>query len=175
MTKTSVFWMADSETHVGINGTKRILAGLVLAAAVVSACRQATAGQAPVDLGSAATFAVLAGSAVTSTGTTTITGDLGSGPGTAVDGFPPGTVSGTIHAGDPVAAQAEADLTTAYNDAAGRTLAPITVAGNIGGRQQLLSCPACVPLGSLARVGPAEGILRRSWRVKGKICYTQLR
>jgi type VI secretion system secreted protein VgrG len=126
--------MADSETHVGVNGTKRILMGLVLALAGMLACHQATAGQAPVDLGSAATFAVLAGSTVTSTGITTITGDVGSGPGTAVDGFPPGTVSGTIHAGDPVAAQAEADLTTAYNDAAGRVLAPITLAGNIGGQ-----------------------------------------
>ncbi len=42
-------------------------------------------------------------------------------------------VVGTIHAGDAVAAQAELDLTTAYNDAAGRTLCPITVAGNLGG------------------------------------------
>jgi hypothetical protein len=39
-----------------------------------------------------------------------------------------------IHAGDPAATQAEADLTAAYNDAAGRTVAPITVAGNIGGQ-----------------------------------------
>jgi hypothetical protein len=108
--------------------------GLVLAVAVLLACHQATAGEAPVALGSAATFGVLAGATVTSTGFTIVNGDLGSGPGTAVDGFPPGTVSGTIHAGDPVAAQAEADLTTAYNDAAGRATAPITVAGNLGGQ-----------------------------------------
>jgi len=117
-----------------VNGTKWILGGLVLAAAVRLACHQATAGEAPVPLGSAATFAVLAGAAVTSTGGTTVYGDLGAGPGTAVDGFPPGTVSGTLHAGDLVATQAEADLTTAYNAAAGRTLAFITVAGNIGGQ-----------------------------------------
>jgi hypothetical protein len=135
MTKTSVFCMANRETHVGLNGTKRILMGLVLAVAVMFSCAQdATAGQAPVELGSASRFAVLAGSTVTSAGITTVTGDLGSGPGTAVEGFPPGTVSGTIHAGDPVAAQAEADLTTAYDDAAGRTSTPITVAGNIGGQ-----------------------------------------
>ena len=43
-------------------------------------------------------------------------------PGTAVTGFPPGTVSnGTIHSADGVAAGAQSDLTTAYNDAAGRS------------------------------------------------------
>jgi hypothetical protein len=82
---------------------------------------------------SAASFAVLAGSTVTNTGQTTVTGDLGVSPGTAVTGFPPGTITGAKHA-DAVAAQAEADLTTAYNDAAGRTLCPIGVAGNLGGQ-----------------------------------------
>ncbi len=89
--------------------------------------------QTAVALGSAASFAVLAGSTVTNTGATTVTGDLGVSPGTAVTGFPPGTVVGTIHAGDSTAAGAIANLTTAYNDAAGRTLCPITVAGNLGG------------------------------------------
>jgi uncharacterized protein (TIGR03437 family) len=92
------------------------------------------ASQVPVSLGSAANFAVLAGSTVTSTGAAQVTGDLGVSPGTAVTGFPPGTVTGTIHAGDTVAAQAIADLTTAIGDAAGRSVAPVTVAGNIGGQ-----------------------------------------
>ncbi len=85
-------------------------------------------------LGAAGNFAVLAGSTVTNTGATSVTGDLGVSPGTAVTGFPPGTIVGTRHAGDPTAAQAIADLTTAYNDAAGRTLCPVTVAGNLGGQ-----------------------------------------
>jgi hypothetical protein len=38
------------------------------------------------------------------------------------------------HRGDPTRAHALGDLTTAYNDAAGRTLCPITVAGNLGGQ-----------------------------------------
>src|SRR5205814_1407696 len=91
-----------------------------------------TAGQAPVALGSATTFAVLAGSAVSSTGGTTVNGDLGVSPGTTLTGAP--TVNGTTHLGDPAAAQAQLDLTTAYNDAAGRTLGAITVAGNLGGQ-----------------------------------------
>jgi hypothetical protein len=59
---------------------------------------------------------------------------LGVSPGGAVTGFPPGLVNGTIHAGDSTAAQAQLDLTTAYNDAAGRTVGAVTVAGNLDGR-----------------------------------------
>jgi hypothetical protein len=112
------------------------LAGNALVANLVWSFTTAAtpAGQAPVALGAASTFAVLAGSTVTNTGATTVNGDLGLSPGTAVTGFPPGTVNGTIHAADPAAAQAQLDLTTAYDDAAGRTAGAITVAGNLGGQ-----------------------------------------
>ena len=94
----------------------------VTSAVVLSSAPQAHAAQAPVGLGAATSFAVLAGSTVTNTGPSTVSGDLGVSPGSAVTGFPPGTVTaGVIHAGDAVAAQAQSDLTTAYNDAAGRT------------------------------------------------------
>jgi len=88
----------------------------------------------PVVLGSAGNFAVLAGSTVTSTGLTNITGDVGVSPGTAITGFGPGIIVGTQHAANPTAAQAILDLTTAYNDAAGRTLCPVSVSGNLGGQ-----------------------------------------
>jgi hypothetical protein len=84
-------------------------------------------------LGSTSTFVVLAGSTITNTGATALTGDIGVSPGTAVTGFPPGTHTGAQHAGDATSATAMADLTLAYNDAEGRTLAPVTVAGNLGG------------------------------------------
>jgi len=90
--------------------------------------------QMPVDLGSAAAFVVLAGSTVTSTGMSSVTGDLGVSPGTAVTGFPPGSIVGTKHAGDPTAAQGIADLTIAYNSVKGRTLCPVSVSGNLGGK-----------------------------------------
>jgi len=104
-------------------------AGYILLTQSQSACSQNV-----VALGSAANFAVLAGSTVTNTGGTTVTGDLGVSPGSAVTGFPPGTVVGTQHIADTVAAGAMVDLTTAYNDAAGRTLCPVSVAGNLGGQ-----------------------------------------
>lgn len=87
-----------------------------------------------VPLGTDASFAVLAGSTVTSGGPTIVTGDLGVSPGTAVSGFGPGTgtVAGTIHAGDATAAQAQVDLLTAYNNAASRAN-PAAVPADIGG------------------------------------------
>ncbi len=88
--------------------------------------------QAAVALGSAASFAVLASSTVTNTGLTTISGDLGLSPGSSVTGAP--TVNGTQHVDDPTAVKAVADLTTAYDDAAARTLCATTVAGDLGGQ-----------------------------------------
>ncbi len=66
-------------------------------------------------LGAASSYAVLGGQTVTNTGPTTIDGDVGVSPGTAVTGFPPGIVTGgTIHSADANALQAQAALGTAY-------------------------------------------------------------
>ncbi len=100
-------------------------AALLVAGIAVSGASPAYAAQATVNLRTAKSFAVLAGSTVTNTGPSVITGDLGVSPGIAVTGFPPGTIiGGTQHVNDGVALQAQSDLTTAYNDAAGR---PTTV------------------------------------------------
>lgn len=89
--------------------------------------------QAPVDLGTAEAFAVLGGAAVTNTGTTVVNGDLGVSPGSAITGFPPGIVDGTIHNTDAAAAQAQSDLVIAYNDAAGRAPNAVLTGQNLGG------------------------------------------
>ena len=102
------------------------------AIAIAIFSQSASAATAPVGLGTAGSYAVLAGSTVTNTGPSVISGNLGVSPGTAVTGFPPGTVnSGTIHAADAAAGDAQADLTTAYNDAAGRVKSA-SIGGFIG-------------------------------------------
>ena len=62
-------------------------------------------------------FAVLAGSTITNTGFTVITGDLGLYPGTSVTGFPPGTVSGTQHITDAAALAGQTALSAQYSTA----------------------------------------------------------
>ena len=65
------------------------------------------------------TFSVLAGSTVTNTGPTVVNGNVGVSPGSAIVGFPPGSlVNGTFHASDALAGTAQTELTTAYNLAA---------------------------------------------------------
>ncbi|MDO8575779.1 MAG: ice-binding family protein [bacterium] len=87
-----------------------------------------------VDLGTAGSFAVLGGSTITNTGPTIVNGDLGLSPGTSVTGFPPGIVNGAQHITDAVAAQAEADLVTAYNAASGQSTGVTMVSGDLGGQ-----------------------------------------
>ena len=90
-------------------------------------------GPLAVLLGTAETYAVLAGSTVTSTGDTTVDGDLGVSPGSAVTGFPPGILSnGVFHVADAPAIQAQVDLVAAYNDVAGRGV-DATLAAGLGG------------------------------------------
>ena len=83
------------------------------------------ANAAPVNLATAQPFVVLGGAGVTNTGPSVLNGDLGVTPGTSLSGFgAPAVVNGATHANDAVAAQAQADLTTAYNVAAGQPIAP---------------------------------------------------
>ena len=77
--------------------------------------------QAP-DLKTAGNFAVLAGAGVVSPDAgTTIVGNVGSSPTPTVTGLLASQVTGTLYtAANAVTAQAQVDLTAAYNDAAGR-------------------------------------------------------
>jgi uncharacterized repeat protein (TIGR01451 family) len=80
-----------------------------------------------VPLGRTEHFAVLAGTTITNTGSTVISGDaggdIGVSPDSAITGFPPGTFSGTSHSNDALAIGAQTDWVTAYNNAVGR---PVT-------------------------------------------------
>jgi hypothetical protein len=87
------------------------------------------------SLGSAASFAVLAGSTVTNTGATTLLGSVGVSPGSGVTGLPAGQpASGTIHDNDGVAAQAQSDLTVAYNALAGMACGTDLTGQDLGGK-----------------------------------------
>jgi len=85
-------------------------------------------------LGTAGNFAVLGASAVTNTGPTVVTGDLGVSPGTSVTGFPPGSVIGMKHVADAVALQAQNDVAVAYGDAAGQPCNVNLTGQDLGGK-----------------------------------------
>lgn len=104
-----------------------------LAIGAMSLAPRAQAAEAPVGLGSVASYSVLGGETVTNTGPSVVAADLGVSPGTAITGFPPGVYGGALHAADAAAAQAQADLTTAYDAAAGRA-ATATVSGDLVGQ-----------------------------------------
>lgn len=87
-----------------------------------------------VNLGSADPFAVLAGSAITNTGVSNISGSIGVWPGSSIGGFPPGVqTGGTMYFTDAVALLAQGDLTTAYNAAAGQSCDTSLTGQDLGG------------------------------------------
>lgn len=126
-----------------------ILVAVVLVAAAVGCCNDddtlgifssggsgGPGGAGAVPLGTAGNFAVLAGSTITNTGPTSITGGNMAVNAASVTGFPPGTTTGTIFTVPPdgaIVTLAQTDLTNAFNDAAGRTTGVVTVAGDLGG------------------------------------------
>ena len=116
----------------------------LVAMIAVPTLRVKAQGQPTVNLGTTSTYAVLAGSTITNTGTTTINGsvggnisgnvggDIGLFPGTVFTGRASVTVSGAVHLTDTAASKAKDDLVTAYNDAEGRT--PVTrIPSELGG------------------------------------------
>ena len=71
--------------------------------------------QSSVGLGTAQSYAILAGAAISNTGPSTINGDIGVSPGTAITGMDEATVNGATNAANAAALQAQSDLTIAYN------------------------------------------------------------
>jgi type VI secretion system secreted protein VgrG len=84
-------------------------------------------------LGAAAPFAVLASSTVTNTGGTNVTGDVGVSPGAAIVGFPPGIITGTMHAANATSLSAQNSITTAYNMLAVQPCDQNLTGQNLGG------------------------------------------
>ncbi|MFJ2370184.1 ice-binding family protein [Microbacterium sp. NPDC087665] len=136
------------------------MAALVLVAAPGAATADTTI-DGPIDLGTAAPFGVLGASAVTNTGLTVINGDVGVSPETSITGFPPGVINGDVHATDEIAAQAQADLTTAYNTAAGLT----PMASGLGDLTDASLVPGVYAGGELSLTGSLtlEGTAESVW------------
>jgi hypothetical protein len=97
---------------------------VALAIGCAFAAVPAAAQAAAINLATASPFVVLGGSTVTNTGPSVLNGDLGVSPGTALPGFDTAVLNGAVHANDGVAAQAQLDVTTAYDVAAGEPVPP---------------------------------------------------
>jgi hypothetical protein len=109
--------------HLDFTRGRAALIGIVVCLAF-AAIPIGIAQAAPVNLATAQPFVVLSGAAATNTGASVLNGDLGVSPGTSLTGFGEAVVNGATHANDAVAAQAQSDLTTAYNVAAGQAISP---------------------------------------------------
>ena len=111
--------------HLKVSALATLGASIATIAATLIVAGNASAGIVPtVTMGTTANFSVLAGSTVTNTNPSVIGQSVGLSPGSAVVGFPPGVVlaPAIIDAASPVTLQAQNDLTTAYVDAAGRSV-----------------------------------------------------
>jgi hypothetical protein len=128
----ATFSRASCNSH-GFSPLALGIAVIVAMAALIAIQSRASAAASPVSLGTAGNYAVLAGTAVTNTGLSQINGSLAVSPDDALTGFPPGIITGAQDLGDAAAAQAQTDLTAAYDDAAGQTPAT-SVSGDLGGQ-----------------------------------------
>ena len=111
--------LAVALTAPQLKGTFKMKSKLLILSALVALAGFLPQSKAALTLGSAASFGVLGGSTVTSTGNTVVNGNVGLYPGTSITGFGPGIVNGTIYNNNAVAQQAQADALTAYNILAG--------------------------------------------------------
>ena len=122
----------------GVPKTARcaIFLACAVGAALAAFPTAALAAVAQPRLLSAANFTVMAGSAITNTGSTVITGNLAISPNKAssVTGFPPGLVTGAKDEDNAVAIKAQTDLVTTYNDAKHATPFRNMSGVNLGGK-----------------------------------------
>lgn len=130
-----------------VGRTKYLLTALVLAMTFMVQLPALAAGPAPIDLKSAAHFTILATSTTTTTGGGIINGDVGLSP-VGSQGIPPGKINGTIYNGDPIAQQAELDLTAAIIAASPAQLPGGINAGAELGSQTLVAGVYQSPSGS---------------------------
>jgi hypothetical protein len=126
---TGVF-TAGASTGTFIN-TVVATSGAISGSATVTV----SGGAAPfINLGAAAPNGIMAGTAVTCVSLGIINADVSISPGSTITGYPPCVITGVQHLADAIAAQAQIDLTTAYNQLAGLPCPPANaIVANLGG------------------------------------------
>ncbi|HMJ59512.1 MAG TPA: ice-binding family protein [Gemmatimonadales bacterium] len=120
-----------------------------------------TSAPAPI-LGTASTYGILAGSTVTCVTGGTINADVGVSPGSTTTGFPPCTITGATNLANAASAQAQVDLTAAFNQLAGLPCGTVITPADLGGRT-LPPGVYCVAsslgvTGTVTLAGPASGV-----------------
>jgi hypothetical protein len=106
---------------------------LALSTGLLASAGSAQAAATAVPMGTAEPFAVLAGAGITSTGPTTVNGDIGTYPNPATSVSGPLILNGTDHRGDGVTQTAKSDVTAAYL-AAEAQLPDTTVVADLAGQ-----------------------------------------
>ncbi len=107
--------------------------GFVSVMTVIGFTSSPAFGAAAINLGNATPDAVVAGTTITNTGNSVLTGDMSLSPGTSITGFPPGTASGTTNAANATSLAAQTSATAAYGVAAGETPFTTLAGGLVGG------------------------------------------
>ncbi len=117
----------------GRRSTKVVGVGVISVVTFVGFASSPAFAATALNLGAATPYAVVAGTTITNTGSTVITGNVGLSPGTSITGFPPGLVNGTTGAADATSLAAQTSSTAAFGVAAGETPFTTVAGGNIGG------------------------------------------
>ncbi len=117
------------------NNTVRATVGAIFGSATVTVLAVLPPPPAPfINLGAAGPNGIMAGTAFTCVALGVINADIAISPGSTVTGFPPCLITGVQNLANAIAAQAQIDLTTAYNQLAGLPCAPANViVANLGG------------------------------------------
>ena len=149
-----------ARTRTLLRRTARLAVMVPFAAFLSAAPFHAALAQAAPLLGTAQSFAVLGGPAVTCTNST-VTGDVGVALSTAFTNTG-STIAGNIHAGDVVAAQAYNDFLTAYDALAAKQCDVVLLTGTLAGQRLApgVYCfdAAATETGQLTLDGPSDGI-----------------
>ena len=164
-TPTNPLALSTHYTATITTGAQNLFGNALASDYVWSFTTSATACSSTVPLGTACSFGILGATpVVSSVGPTIVTGDVGIWPAASITGFPPGLLTGTKHAADAVAMQAQSDLTTAYNFAAAAAGGQVLTA-DIGGQtlapgvyKTTSAQPSLGITGNLTLSGPASGV-----------------